>query len=104
MYAAVFPSRLKKAREYNGVTQHEVAKTIKIAQSTYANYEAGRSEPNFEILAMLSKLFDVSSDWLIGLSAESGINSMAQVIRDREQEKMLKKLQREAELDKRVWG
>ena len=104
MYAAVFPSRLKKAREYNGLTQLEVAKAIKINRSTYTNYEAGRSEPDFEILALLSKLLCVSSDWLIGLTSESGINSMAQVMREREREKMLKKLEKEAELDKRVWG
>ncbi|MCL2358086.1 MAG: helix-turn-helix transcriptional regulator [Defluviitaleaceae bacterium] len=104
MYSEVFPSRLKKAREYNGLTQYEVAKTIQINQSTYANYEAGKREPSIEIIALLSRLFEVSSDWLIGLTSESGINAMSQVIREREQEKILKKLQREAELDKRVWG
>lgn len=104
MYSEVFPSRLKKAREYNGLTQYEVASTIKINQSTYANYEAGKREPSMEIIALLSKLLDVSSDWLIGLTSESGLNAMAQVIEERNREKMLKQLQKKAELDRRVWG
>jgi len=104
MYADVFPSRLKKAREYNGLTQLEVAKTIKINRTTYTNYEAGRNEPNLEILAMLSKLYDVKSDWLIGLSSDSGLNSITQVIQERERERILKKLEKEAELERRVWG
>jgi len=104
MYTEVFPSRLKKAREYTGITQREVADTIKIHHSTYANYEMGKREPNLEVLALLSKLFDVKSDWLIGLSSDSGLNSIAQVIQERERKKMLIKLEKEAELNKRVWG
>ena len=104
MYTEVFPSRLKKAREYNSITQHEVAKTLKIAQSTYAGYEAGKREPSMETLALLSKLYDVTTDWLLGLSSDSGIISISQIIQDRELEKALKKLEREAELERRVWG
>ena len=104
MYAEVFPSRLKKAREYNGYTQSEVADTLKISQVTYSRYETGVREPNIEIIALLCKLYDVKSDWLIGLSSESGINSMSQVIQDREREKILKKLEKEAERNRRVWG
>jgi len=104
MYTEVFPSRLKKAREYYGLTQNDVAKALKIGTSTYTNYEAGKREPNMEILAMLSKLYDVKSDWLIGLTSDSGLNSMRQVIEEREREKILKKLEKEAELARRVWG
>ena len=104
MYTEVFPSRLKKAREYNGLTQVEVSKIIKISQSNYANYEAGRREPTLETLALLSKLYDVTSDWLIGLSFDTSINSMSEVIRSREREKILKQMEKEAEFARRVWG
>jgi transcriptional regulator with XRE-family HTH domain len=104
MYTEVFPSRLKKARKYYGYTQDEIAKTLQISQSTYANYESGKREPNLELVAILSKIFEVKSDWLIGLSADSGLNSMTQVIQDREREKILKKLDREAELNRKAWG
>jgi len=104
MYADVFSSRLKKAREYSGITQNEASKTLKIAQNTYSSYETGRREPNLEMLALLSKLFEVSADWLIGLSSDSGLNAMRQVLEEREREKILKKMEKEAELDRRVWG
>jgi len=104
MYTEVFASRLKKAREYNGYTQSDVAKTLNINQSSYSLYESGKREPHLELVAMLSKIYDVSSDWLLGLTSESGINAMSQVIQDREREKMLKKLEKEAELQRRVWG
>jgi len=104
MYANVFPSRLKNARDYSGITQNEAAKALKISQSAFAAYETGRNEPNLEMLAMLCKLFVVSSDWLIGISSDSGVNAMHEVIAKREQEKILKKIEREAELDRRVRG
>lgn len=104
MYKQVFPPRLKKAREYNGLTQKEVANTLKIAVSTYSKYEIGTTEPNIQTLAMLAKLFGVSTDWLVGISSESPIGSMQQVIEDREREKIMKQLEKEAELRRRVWG
>lgn len=104
MYSEVFTSRLKKAREYNGITQQEVAKALKISRSTYAGYESGRTEPNIELIAMLSKLFCVSTDWLVGVSSESNINSITQILEERNREKILRKMEKEAELARRVWG
>jgi transcriptional regulator with XRE-family HTH domain len=104
MYKEVFASRLKTTREYHGITQAEAAKVLKVATSTYTNYEAGKREPNLETVAMLSKLYQVTTDWLLGVSSESGLNSMNQVIHEREREKILKKLDKEAEMNKRVWG
>ena len=104
MYTEVFPSRLKKAREYNGITQNEVSKIIKISQSAYSKYELGKLEPNLETLALLSRLFDVKSDWLIGLTSDSGLISITEVLQNREREKILKQLDKEAELARRVWG
>jgi len=62
------------------------------------------TEPNLEMLAMLSKLFEVTSDWFVGLSSDSGLNAMRQVLEEREREKILKKMEKEAEFDRRVWG
>jgi len=104
MYTEVFPSRLKKAREYFGITQKEAAKALRISQSSYGNYESGHREPGLEMLVMLSKLFEVNIEWLVGLSSDSGINSLRQVIEEREREKILKQMEKEAEFDRRVWG
>lgn len=104
MYTEVFPSRLKNAREYNGYTQREVAKTLKISHSTYAGYEMGIRQPSLELVAVLSKIYCVTTDWLLGLTSESNINAIKQVLEEREREKILKKLEKEAELNRRAWG
>lgn len=60
---------LKSLRKEKGWTQQEVANLLGIERSTYTRYETGASEPNFEILEQLSRIFDVSTDVLIGRSA-----------------------------------
>jgi transcriptional regulator with XRE-family HTH domain len=104
MYTEVFPSRLKMAREYSGATQVEVSKVIKISQSTYAGYETGRSEPNIETIAILSKMFDVSTDWLLGVSHESHIGSNKYLKEEIARQKILKKMEKEAELHRKAYG
>jgi DNA-binding XRE family transcriptional regulator len=104
MYTEVFPSRLKMAREYSGATQDEVARIIKTSRPTYTNYEAGRSEPNIETIAVLAKMFEVSTDWLLGISHESHIGSNKYLKEEITRQKMLKKMQKEAELHRKAYG
>lgn len=66
MYKESFCSKLKKARIDTGFTQREIAKETGIAQSTIANYETGRTEPDIENLGILADFYGVSTDWLIG--------------------------------------
>ena len=51
---------------------------LNISQGTYAMWENGRREPNFEKLSMLSCIFDVSIDFLLSeyleISKESYLN------------------------------
>lgn len=60
--------RLKLLRKAKGVTQKEVAFAIGITLSAYSNYEQGLREPSNQILIKLCKYFDVSADYLLGLS------------------------------------
>lgn len=66
MYAEGFASKLKKARENTGFTQREVARETKIPQSTIANYETGRTQPDIENIGILADFYEVSVDWLFG--------------------------------------
>lgn len=70
MYRESFHSKLKKARANTGFTQREVAKETRIPQSTIANYETGRTEPDIENLGILADFYGVSADWLIGTRGE----------------------------------
>ena len=66
MYREGFPSKLKQAREKTGFTQREVAKETKIPNSTLANYETGRTQPDLETIGILADFYGVSVDWLLG--------------------------------------
>ena len=60
--------RLKDLRSEKGVTQREVASAIGVTLSAYSNYEQGLREPNVEIIIKLCKYYNVSADYLLGLS------------------------------------
>ena len=57
--------QLKVLRKKAGYTQAEVALKLGIDRSTYAKYETGQSEPNFDMLQKISALFDASIEFLI---------------------------------------
>ena len=56
---------LKTLRREKNKTQHEIAIELDIPRTKYARYEAGESEPNFEILKRIADYFDVSLDFLL---------------------------------------
>lgn len=60
--------RLKKLREEKGATQKEVADAIGVTISAYSNYEQGIREPSNQILINLCRYFNVSADYLLGLT------------------------------------
>lgn len=60
-----FCNNLKEARKSCGLTQKEVANTLNVVESCYANWEQGRTEPNIDCLRKLGKLFKINIDELI---------------------------------------
>ena len=61
--------QLKVFRKKMGLTQADVADHLGIDRSTYAKYETGQSEPNFDMLHKISLLFGTSIDVLINGNA-----------------------------------
>lgn len=102
MYSEVFPSRLKKARQDYGLTQVEASKLLKIDKSTLAKYELGQREPNIELLVLIALLYDVSADWLIGVTAKGGTDHLKELREERERQEILKKIEREASLAQKL--
>lgn len=58
--------RIKNLRKKVGLTQKQLADKLNIAPSTVAMYEAGKRDPDTETLKMMSKIFDVTTDYLLG--------------------------------------
>lgn len=65
-----FNERLRDKRKELGFTQKQVAEKLKISVTGYGGYEQGYREPDYETLVAICKLFDVSSDYLLGLDED----------------------------------
>lgn len=61
----IFCENLKNARKQCGLTQKQVATSLGVVESCYANWEQGRTEPNIEMLRKLCIIFDIGIDELI---------------------------------------
>lgn len=66
----VFRERLRSARQARGLTQQRTADGLGMTKVGYQNYEYGRTSPAFNMLPRLAHFFNVSSDYLLGLSDE----------------------------------
>ena len=62
--------RLKELRLANGLTQKELAKSIEVGRTTISEYESGKIVPKQEGLLKLANYFNVSVDYLTGVSDE----------------------------------
>ena len=60
--------RLKELRLANGLTQKELAKSIEVGRTTISEYESGKIVPKQEGLLKLANYFNVSVDYLTGVS------------------------------------
>lgn len=67
-------NKIKLLREQNKLTQAYLARKLGITRSSVNAWEMGISVPSTQYLVELSKLFDVSTDYLLGLSKTSTIN------------------------------
>lgn len=70
-------NKLKELRQKNNKTQSELAEYLKVSQSNYSKYELGLIEPDIQTLVTLSKLYNVSIDYLLGNSTELTTTSTA---------------------------
>ena len=61
-------NRLTTLRKNLGKSQKDIAQYLGITQQAYGLYETGKSEPNATSLVKLCKLYNVTSDYLLGLS------------------------------------
>ncbi len=60
--------KLKERREQLKMTQRQVAAALEIAQPVYQRFEKGIFECNYSQLVAICKLFDISADYLLGLT------------------------------------
>ena len=59
-------NRIKQLRMEAGILQADLAQQLKVRQNTVSTWETGRSEPDLDALRELSRIFDVSIDYILG--------------------------------------
>ena len=63
-----YRTRMKNLREDRDLTQAEVGKILQKSQQGYNHIEAGRAELKIEDLVKLCEFYNVSADYLIGIT------------------------------------
>ena len=63
-----FARRLREQREKRGISQNEMASILNIKETAYQHYEYGRVKPKVETLTKMAEFFEVSTDFLLGLT------------------------------------
>lgn len=59
-------NRLKELRQNTNYRQEDIAKLLNITTSAYGYYEQGKTIPDANTLSKLAKIYNVTSDYLLG--------------------------------------
>ena len=86
---AYYP-RLRDLREDNDLTQNQVVQDLQIHKTTYTNYEQGKREIPLNLAIQLAKYYNVTLDYIAGLTNEK---------RPLYSDVKLKRLRREKKID-----
>lgn len=67
---------IKNLRKSHKLTQAELSDILNIGQSTLANFENGKRTIPTDIIIKLAQYFNVTTDYLLGISSEPTTNSI----------------------------
>lgn len=68
----MFSQTIRTLRESQKLSQQQIANALQIDRSTYSYYELGKSHPDYDGLVKLSKLFNVSLNYLLDVEEING--------------------------------
>lgn len=63
-----FGERLKSLRKEKGMGQNALAEAIKVSNASISYWETGKQEPCAEAIFKLALFFNVSADYLLGIT------------------------------------
>lgn len=67
-----YAERIRSLREDSDKTQAQIAQFLKIGQRTYCDYELGKTRIPVDSLIALARLYNVSMDYICGLTKVKG--------------------------------
>lgn len=62
--------RLRDLREDKDLTQNQLVEILQMHKTTYTNYEQGKREIPFSLAIRLAQFYDVSLDYIAGLTPD----------------------------------
>lgn len=66
--------RIRDLREDKDLNQTQVAKILGMSQTGYSKYETGENDVPTDVLIKLSEFYNVSVDYILGLTDNPKIN------------------------------
>ena len=64
----IFGKRLRELRREADITQKCLALDLNVSKTTISQWETAVQYPDLEMLATIAKYFDVTTDYLLGLT------------------------------------
>lgn len=65
MDRSAFADRISKLRIEKGLSQHHLAQQLGVKRSVVSYYESGERLPSLDVLIEMSRVFNVSTDYLL---------------------------------------
>ena len=65
---------IKNLRQQSGLTQSDLAKRLNITRSSVNAWEMGISSPSSQYIIALASIFNVSTDYLLGVSTSATVS------------------------------
>lgn len=81
--------RLQEQRLLMNLSQKEVASSVGVSASIISNYESSERTPSVEILMALARLYQCSTDYLLGFDKEDNDRFLDVSMLNNEQKKLL---------------
>lgn len=78
----IFGKRLFEIRESRGESQQELADSIGITRQSLSRYELGERTANIDLLKKIAKHYNVSTDYLLGLTENTTTDIELQAVCD----------------------
>ena len=66
--------RIREIRLAKKMSQVELARLLNVTKQSVSNWENDNIQPSIDILIKISKIFNVSTDYLLGLTPTNSIN------------------------------
>ena len=67
-------NKIYEMRKAHGLSQEQLAEKLGVSRQSVSKWESGESIPELERLVEISKLFNVSTDYLLGQTSNRNID------------------------------